>query len=77
MVVRGTPAAMDEPRTRPCSAVTPVDALAPLTPREREVALLLSQGKSIRQVAKALVIAENTGVHVEHILRKLGLCSRT
>jgi DNA-binding NarL/FixJ family response regulator len=48
-----------------------------LTPREREVALLLAQGRSNRQIAQALVISERTAaVHVEHILSKLDLHSR-
>jgi non-specific serine/threonine protein kinase len=48
-----------------------------LTPREREVAVLLAQGRSNRQIAQALVISERTAaVHVEHILSKLDLHSR-
>jgi DNA-binding NarL/FixJ family response regulator len=48
-----------------------------LTPREREVALLLARGRSNRQIAQALVISERTAaVHVEHILAKLDLHSR-
>jgi non-specific serine/threonine protein kinase len=56
-------------RPRPASDV--------LTRREREVAALLARGCTNRQIAQALVIAEGTvGVHVEHILAKLGLYSR-
>jgi DNA-binding NarL/FixJ family response regulator len=48
-----------------------------LTPREREVASLIGQGLSNRQIADKLVITIGTaGVHVEHILRKLDLRSR-
>jgi DNA-binding CsgD family transcriptional regulator len=49
----------------------------PLTERERDVAALLAQGKSNREIATALVISESTAeVHVKHILSKLGLRSR-
>jgi DNA-binding NarL/FixJ family response regulator len=56
----------------------PTDVWAnPLTPREREVAVLLARGLTNRQIAEALVIAEGTaGVHVDHILNKLGFRSR-
>jgi predicted ATPase/DNA-binding CsgD family transcriptional regulator len=48
-----------------------------LTPREREVALLVSQGLSNRQIAEKLVISKRTAdAHVEHILAKLGAASR-
>jgi DNA-binding NarL/FixJ family response regulator len=60
------------------SPASPAAALAPLTAREREVALLLARGLTNREIARELVITEKTaGVHVEHILRKLGLRSRT
>jgi DNA-binding CsgD family transcriptional regulator len=48
-----------------------------LTSREKEVAALLAQGMSNRDIASALVISENTvEVHVKHILGKLSLKSR-
>jgi DNA-binding NarL/FixJ family response regulator len=49
-----------------------------LTAREREVYALLAQGKTNREIATALVISEPTAkVHVRHVLRKLGVRSRT
>jgi DNA-binding CsgD family transcriptional regulator/tetratricopeptide (TPR) repeat protein len=49
-----------------------------LTPREREVALLLARGLTDRQIADHLVITERTvAAHVEHILGKLSFTSRT
>ena len=49
-----------------------------LTDREREVASLLAQGRSNREIATELVISESTTeVHVKHILSKLGLRSRS
>jgi DNA-binding CsgD family transcriptional regulator/tetratricopeptide (TPR) repeat protein len=48
-----------------------------LTPREREVAHFLSQGKSNREIAEALVLSERTVEnHVGNILTKLGFDSR-
>jgi non-specific serine/threonine protein kinase len=49
-----------------------------LTRREREVADLLAQGLTNRQLADRLVIAERTAEnHVQHILVKLGLSNRS
>ncbi|SDK27597.1 ATP-binding protein [Streptomyces indicus] len=49
----------------------------PLTPREREVAQLVAQGLSNREIAEHLVLSKRTiDVHVEHILAKLGVGSR-
>ncbi|GAB3761027.1 non-specific serine/threonine protein kinase [Nocardioides ginsengisegetis] len=51
---------------------------SPLTPREREVAGLVAQGASNRDIAARLVISERTAeTHVDHILRKLGFNRRT
>ncbi|HSK89764.1 MAG TPA: AAA family ATPase [Euzebyales bacterium] len=48
-----------------------------LTSREREVAAVLMRGRSNRQIAEELFIAEGTAsVHVSRILRKLGVTSR-
>ena len=49
----------------------------PLAPREREVAVLVAQGLSNRDIAARLVISERTAeTHVQHILNKLGCSSR-
>jgi len=49
-----------------------------LTPREREVLALLTEGLTNRQLAERLVVSEHTvHRHVTSILRKLGLPSRT
>jgi len=48
-----------------------------LTPREREVLALLTQGYTNRQIAEALLISANTTKkHVDHILQKLGASTR-
>jgi DNA-binding CsgD family transcriptional regulator len=49
-----------------------------LTDREREVLDLIGEGRSNRQIARVLDIAEKTvSVHVSHVLRKLGVHTRT
>ncbi len=49
-----------------------------LTTREREVAALIAQGKSNRQIAGELVLSERTVEnHIGNILSKLGFDSRT
>ena len=54
------------------------DGVTPLSPREREVATLVSKGLSNRDIAGRLGIAEKTASnHVEHIMTKLDLHSRT
>jgi non-specific serine/threonine protein kinase len=54
------------------------DSVDTLTKREREVAALLSQGMSNREIATTLVISQSTAeVHVKHVLSKLGLRSRS
>ncbi|WP_030609193.1 ATP-binding protein [Streptomyces sclerotialus] len=53
-------------------------AAAGLTRREWEVAGLIAQGMTNRQIAEALVIARRTAEgHVERILAKLGFASRS
>jgi DNA-binding CsgD family transcriptional regulator/tetratricopeptide (TPR) repeat protein len=48
-----------------------------LTPREAEVLSLLARGYTNREIAATLVISVKTaGVHVSHILRKLGAANR-
>lgn len=49
----------------------------PLTPRELEVATLISRGHTNRRIAEALVIAERTAeTHARNIREKLGLTTR-
>jgi predicted ATPase/DNA-binding CsgD family transcriptional regulator len=48
-----------------------------LTPREREVAELLAEGLSNREIAARLVTSQRTAeTHVQNILRKLGFTTR-
>ncbi|MFG1908121.1 LuxR C-terminal-related transcriptional regulator [Kribbella sp. NPDC048928] len=49
----------------------------PLSPREREVARLVADGLTNREIAAVLVISERTAQnHVQHILAKLGFVNR-
>ena len=49
-----------------------------LTPREREVLQLLTQGLTNREIARTLTVSASTvKIHVEHILAKLGVSDRT
>jgi DNA-binding NarL/FixJ family response regulator len=48
-----------------------------LTPREREVLVLVADGRSNRQIAQELFISHKTAsVHVSNILAKLGVANR-
>jgi DNA-binding CsgD family transcriptional regulator len=48
-----------------------------LTPRERDVLLMLTRGYSNQQIGRRLFIAESTvSVHVSHIIAKLGVSNR-
>jgi two-component system nitrate/nitrite response regulator NarL len=52
-------------------------ASAELSPRETEMLREIARGGSNKEIARRLDIAETTvKIHVQHILRKLGLSSR-
>jgi DNA-binding NarL/FixJ family response regulator len=62
----------------PADAPPAVTGPAALTPREREVAVLISDGLTNTELARRLYISPKTAaVHVSNILRKLGVSSRT
>jgi DNA-binding CsgD family transcriptional regulator len=51
---------------------------SPLSPRELEVARLVAQGLTNKQIGQALYVSERTAEnHVQHILAKLGLRNRS
>jgi DNA-binding NarL/FixJ family response regulator len=61
----------------PAEPVGPADPFG-LTTREREVLALVAEGYTNRRIADTLFISESTaGVHVSHILAKIGVESRT
>jgi two-component system nitrate/nitrite response regulator NarL len=64
-------------RSEGAAAAPAPDALAELSPREREILELVARGDSNKAIARALAIGETTvKAHVQHILRKLNLSSR-
>ena len=84
-VFRSRPsAAPAAPPSPPVSAPAPLEPAREaaagadlLSPREREILLLIARGDSNKLIARELDIAETTvKIHVQHILRKLGLSSR-
>jgi non-specific serine/threonine protein kinase len=55
----------------------PTEDFAGLTPRERETAVLIAQGKSNREIAEAMTVRLKTiETYVTRILNKLGFESR-
>jgi two-component system nitrate/nitrite response regulator NarL len=55
----------------------PPSELDKLTPREREILACLARGESNKLIARVLDLAESTvKIHVQNILKKLGLTSR-
>jgi DNA-binding CsgD family transcriptional regulator len=58
--------------------LAPQEGASPLTPREAEIAELVAEGITNREIAERLVIAVQTAErHVSNILGKLGLTSRS
>jgi non-specific serine/threonine protein kinase len=61
----------------PVVATAREKALAALTEREREVAILVARGMTNRQIADTLLLGRRTiGTHLEHIFAKLGVQAR-
>jgi non-specific serine/threonine protein kinase len=66
------------PDAPPAAGSPAVPAGSPLTPRERQVAELIAEGLSNKQIAARLFIAQRTAEsHAGNILRKLGFTSRS
>lgn len=62
----------------PAPPPVPPDGFSSLTPREREVLVLVARGASNREIAQALYISEGTVKnHVTNILNRLELRDRT
>lgn len=61
----------------PVAEEVPHAGIGGLSPREREILGTIAAGASNKEIGRALSIAETTvRIHVQHILRKLGLSSR-
>jgi DNA-binding NarL/FixJ family response regulator len=62
---------------RPAAVAPSPSRLASLTPRERDILLLVARGRSNTEIAQDLVVSEATvKTHVGHLLAKLGLRDR-
>jgi DNA-binding NarL/FixJ family response regulator len=62
---------------QPPRAETPPSRAETLTPREREILMLLAEGNTQKQIAAALVLSPKTvATHIQNLLRKLGVNSR-
>jgi DNA-binding CsgD family transcriptional regulator len=70
---------LQTPRPKPKAAEAPSPAARlGLTPREQEVLQHLVEGRTNRQIARALFISEKTAsVHVSNIMSKLGAANRS
>jgi len=75
--VPGPDAAVPALASAPAVTVGSDDPIHSLSPRETEILRLIVRGDSNKHIARALDIAETTvKIHVQHILRKLGLSNR-
>ena len=65
------------PEPEPDPELPAEETVSPLSPREEDVLREIARGASNKEIARTLDIAETTvKIHVQHILRKLGLTSR-
>ncbi|NKQ55489.1 AAA family ATPase [Amycolatopsis sp. K13G38] len=75
--VQGQQMTLDEVMSFACAQTAPPDAEPRLTRRENQVAGLIAEGLSNKQIAARLVISQRTAEgHVENVLAKLGFQSR-
>jgi len=77
-IAEATAIAVPAPGTVPTSPPSNQAERLGLTPRESEVLRLLAEGLSDREIAAALSISERTaGNHVQHVMEKINVDSRT
>ena len=68
----------ERPRPAPAKPAEPGSGLGVLTPREREVAVLVAEGRTNRQIGAQLHLSEKTiEKHVSSAIAKLDVSSRT
>ncbi|MDF5754884.1 response regulator transcription factor [Spongiactinospora sp. TRM90649] len=78
MLAGGTDARQETAASRAGASSSDAPSVSPLTEREREVLKLIAGGRSNREIARELSVAEKTvKTHVSNVLMKLGVQDRT
>lgn len=76
-LVQGVRGAPPKASTGAAAPAVVASELNKLSPREREILVLVARGQSNKEIARTLDLAESTvKIHVQNVLRKLGLTSR-
>ena len=76
-LVQGVRGAPPKVSTEAAAPAVVASELNKLSPRERETLVLVARGQSNKEIARTLDLAESTvKIHVQNVLRKLGLTSR-
>lgn len=76
-LVQGVRGAPPKVSTEAAAPAVVASELNKLSPREREILVLVARGQSNKEIARTLDLAESTvKIHVQNVLRKLGLTSR-
>ena len=76
-LVQGVRGAPPKANTEAAAPAVVASELNKLSPREREILVLVARGQSNKEIARTLDLAESTvKIHVQNVLRKLGLTSR-
>lgn len=76
-LVQGVRGAPPKASTEAAAPAVVASELNKLSPRERETLVLVARGQSNKEIARTLDLAESTvKIHVQNVLRKLGLTSR-
>lgn len=76
-LVQGVRGAPPKASTEAATPAVVASELNKLSPREREILVLVARGQSNKEIARTLDLAESTvKIHVQNILKKLGLTSR-
>lgn len=76
-LVQGVRGITPKASTEAAAPAVVASELNKLSPRERETLVLVARGQSNKEIARTLNLAESTvKIHVQNVLRKLGLTSR-
>lgn len=76
--IRGRNANNKPQKTPPNTSISEIVERYSLTPREKDVFILLAEGRSAREIAETLFISEGTvKVHTHNLYQKLGISKRS